>query len=77
MRYSGSGSCSGEQEPELGHTRSDGYTRDVVGEAIGLSGSTYQRMKHVVQTANDPDQSDEVREVAALEVEGDDEGVAP
>lgn len=41
-----------------------GYTRTVVSEALGMSGQTYDRMKHVVNTANDPTKPTEVREAA-------------
>lgn len=48
---SSSPSCSGEQDG-VGHTRADGYTRDIVADALGVSGATYQRAKHVVTVAN-------------------------
>lgn len=36
-------------------THDTGRTRDIVGPAVGLSGATYQRAKHVVLAQNDPD----------------------
>ena len=39
-------------------------TRDVVGEALGMSGPTYQRIKAVVNAAEDESLPENVREVA-------------
>ncbi len=33
-----------------------GNTRDIVGRALGVSGATYQRAKHVVETAAPADE---------------------
>jgi hypothetical protein len=43
---------------------SNKQTRDVVGEALGVSGHTYHRMKAVVSAAEDESLPDRVREVA-------------
>lgn len=40
------------------------YTREVVGSALGMSGTTYQRAKAIVMAAQDDDVPEEVRMVA-------------
>lgn len=41
-----------------------GYTREIVGESVGMSGPTYQRAKTVVLMSEDTSLAPEVREVA-------------
>lgn len=41
-----------------------GQVRDIIGEAVGMSGPTYQRAKAVVEAASAPDASPEVIEAA-------------
>lgn len=50
-------------------TSETGYVRDKVAKALGTSGPTYQRMKKVVDVANDPTQPDEVRAIASEALE--------
>jgi hypothetical protein len=38
-------------ERQVDNSSDTGYTRDVVGKALGVSGITYQRAKHVVDAA--------------------------
>lgn len=41
-----------------------GQTRDIVGKELGWSGRTYAEAKALVQAANDPEESESIREVA-------------
>lgn len=52
---------SGDQ---LTTTEADGKTREVVGRALGMSGTTYQRAKTVVETADDATLPPHERQVA-------------
>ena len=55
---------SGDELPPL----IKGRTRDIVGEALGVAGQTYQRAKTVVLAAQGESVPDEVREVAQEEL---------
>lgn len=58
------GGKGGREAGENFPPASKAKTRDVVGEAVGMSGPTYQRAKAVVEAAADEGLPDEVRAVA-------------
>jgi hypothetical protein len=61
-------SCSAEQQLANPKRSSAGYTNTIVAGALGMSGTTYGRAKHVVEAAQDETLPEEVREVAAKAV---------
>ncbi|HLR96473.1 MAG TPA: ParB/RepB/Spo0J family partition protein [Jiangellaceae bacterium] len=55
--------ASGSTEPQASEPKPQ-RTADVVADALGTSGPSYKRMKHVFTTAHNEEETPEVREVA-------------
>lgn len=59
-----------------GNTSDGRRTRDIAAEAVGMSGTSFTRMKTIVTVAGNEDESEEVREVAREAADAIDNGAS-